>query len=151
MTGDLLQHGLIRAELDRRGIDYNPYWTGVLDQSLAHLESTEPQPLEEVETCRLMSQLTTWVDARLGLSPVIWPNYDRFTGQLKRHFPILEQTANILSGDLGAADLEDPQVYQVQLENTLNQMYGFVRIILKRGDQPPTIPVENAGNASPDA
>jgi hypothetical protein len=144
MTGDLLQHGLIREELERREIDYTPYWTGVLNQSLTHLENTEPQPLEQMETCRIMSQLTVWVDVRLGLSPVIWANYDRFAGQMKRHFPVLEQMAGVLSGDLGAANLADPEVYQLQLENTLYQMFGFVRMILKRGEPEPGIPVQNA-------
>ncbi len=136
LTGEIVQHGLIREEMAHRKIDYPSYWRSVLDQSLLHLESSEPEPAEKLDTCRLMSQMSTWVDVRLGLSSETWPNYDRFMAQMRRHFPILEQNTADLYEQLHEANLRDPKVYQEKLEYALHQMYGFVKAVLDRDEAP---------------
>jgi hypothetical protein len=135
MSADMLQNRLIRAELERRGIDYLPYWTSMLDTALAAMEESEPKPHEEIPVCRLMSQMALWVEVRTGLSSERWPGYERFEAQMRRHYPILEQNTADLQERISGTELGDQEAYDNLLHYTLNKMYGFVTLVLR----PPTI------------
>jgi len=132
-AGDLLQRQLIRKELTRRGIDYDAYWLPLLEAAMRRMETAEVRPAEEIPTCALMSNLVLWLDVRLGTSPEEWPARRRFLQAIRRMYPILERTSNDLYHQLAPVDLSDQTAYERALQLVMHTMYGFVRLVLKRG------------------
>jgi hypothetical protein len=133
LTNDAIQHGLIREEFRRRGIDYNSYWLPMLQQSLAKMEFTDPVPTEEIPTCHLLSKLVLWLDVSMGLSAETWPQRDRFLAAMERQYPILRDMVKQLSGTLEEADLTDRSEYEKTLTHVLYSLQSFTQLVLKRG------------------
>ena len=134
LTSDAVQHPMIRKLLRERKIDYNAYWIPLLERSLGLLEKAPVKPVEEIPTCLLMSKMVLWLDVKTGLTPEQWPDRDRFLAVLQRHYPILRDTVDDLSQKLAKKDLFDRDQYRGVLEETLYTVYGFVRMVLKRGE-----------------
>ncbi len=132
-AADLLQRQLIRKELERRGIDYNAYWLPLLEAAMHRMETAEVKPAEEIPTCNLMSKLVLWLDARLGITDQEWPDRGRFLQALARMYPILQRTSDDLYTQLAPLELSDQKTYERALQLVLHTMYGFVKLVLKRG------------------
>jgi len=133
-AADLLQRRIIRRELRRRGFDFDAYRLPLLEAALERMEKAAARPAEEIPTCELMSKLVLWVDVRLGAVDRPWPHRKRFLQALRRLYPILERTANDLYRELAPLDLAgDRKTYERTLQTVLHTMYGFVRLVLKRG------------------
>ena len=100
-TGDVVQHILIRREMDRRGIDYLEGWRRDLDAALQKLED-EPAESSPTEPCRRLRLAALWLDVRLGLTDATWPNRPRLEAELRTHaapmLPIVDQIETYLRG-----------------------------------------------------
>ncbi len=120
-AGDAVQHVLIRAELDRRKIDWRDHWLENLERATAHLERDGPtQPTAPV--CQRLAQLAMWIDVKLGLDPLSWKGWDRFEKAMIASFPELKQPAEEISSHLAKLDLTDKAVHREALTFTFNAM-----------------------------
>ena len=120
-AGDAVQHVLIRAELDRRKIDWRDHWLQNLEKATAHLESNGPtQPTAPI--CQRLAQLELWIDVKLGLDQSSWNGWNRFEMSMTASFPELRQPAGEISSHLAKLDLSDKAVHRKALAYTFNAM-----------------------------
>lgn len=121
-AGDAVQHVLIRDQMRRRGIDFNPYWVRNLRVQLEALENVGPEAFRSLPVCRQMAMLTQWVDVRLGLSAERWEDYDRYEAAMERSFPHLKEPAAEIARMLEGAGLSEPEAYTAALRAVLLKM-----------------------------
>ena len=116
-TGDIVQHILIRAEMDRRQIAWRPHWLETLELALAQLlkQKSEPQP-----GCQAATQLALWIDVKLSLSAASWPRFDAFEKAMAANFPDLGEPAASLAKRLAATDLTGKIAYRQALQFTFD-------------------------------
>lgn len=131
-AGDLIQRQVIRAELARRGIDFDGYWLPLLELAAAEMEAAEVRPWQAIPTCPLMSKLVLWLDVRLGVPPGNWKSRERFLAALRRSYPILGASADDLHRQLAGKNFADRRQYESAVQLTLNTFYAFVDLVLKR-------------------
>jgi len=112
VSGDAVQHIMIRQELRRRRIPYLAYWISKLDSTREALEAGVGGDLPD---CRLLTLMGEWLDVRLGLSPAVWQGYDQYVHQMQRSFPMLAEEVEALAAMLEGRDVEDPETYQALL------------------------------------
>ncbi len=129
-AGDIVQHILIRREIERRSISYLPYWTRNLDRALEQLELQGRAAQESsIPVCQRLAQLALWMDVRLGLSPDAWIGYRCFLQAMARNFPMLEAPAERLWEALNSVDPADRDAYA--------RVLGRVTEILREVANPP--------------
>lgn len=121
-AGDAVQHVLIRDQMRRRGIDFNPYWVRNLRVQLEALENAGPEAFRSLPVCRQVAMLTQWVDVRLGLSAESWEEFDRYEAAMERSFPHLKEPAAEIAGMLEGAELSEPEAYTAALRAVLLKM-----------------------------
>ncbi|MBI4874624.1 MAG: hypothetical protein HY822_08325 [Acidobacteria bacterium] len=102
-SGDIVQHVLIRRELDSRGIPFRSPWIRSLEQALDKLRNSGPG--ESAGTCDALARITLWTDVRLGLTPEQWGRAAEFDQAFRKAFPVLAPVAEELAAVLSAVDL----------------------------------------------
>ena len=113
-TGDVVQHVLIRAEMDRRQIDWRRHWMENLGSATDHMENAgQTQPPAPI--CQRLSQLALWIDVKLGLDPTSWNGFERFENAMAASFPELKQPAGEMSIHLSRLNLTDKTVHRQAL------------------------------------
>ena len=113
-TGDVVQHVLIRAELDRRQIDWRSHWMENLASAADHMEKAgRTQP--PAPNCQRLSQLALWIDVKLGLDPSPRNRFERFENAMAASFPELKQPAEEIAAHLAKLNLADKTVHRQAL------------------------------------
>ena len=87
VSGDMVQHAVIRHEMDRRRIHWRPAWIRETEPALRQLEKDVGRPQDKVPVCQKLAQILLWVDVELGLTVKDWPMRDRFLELLAKRFP----------------------------------------------------------------
>ncbi|MBI4892030.1 MAG: hypothetical protein HY821_15500 [Acidobacteria bacterium] len=113
-SGDVVQHGLIRSELDKRGIEYRKFWLGGLETATLQME-TSPSPAPE-DRCARIRVAAQWLDVKLGLKPGEWPAQARYEAALRKWMPEVEPTVDQIVNLLKGKDLSDKDVHRAALK-----------------------------------
>ena len=121
--GDAVQHIVIRAEMRRRGIQFLPYWIANLEKTLAALEGDAS--LESLPRCRRLSQVSVWLDVRMGLPAEEWPLRDRLIAALTRRFPDLEPAVDDLYSMLAGQNVHEYEIHEQVLKKALLRVYAL--------------------------
>ncbi|MCW5980854.1 MAG: hypothetical protein KIT09_22425 [Bryobacteraceae bacterium] len=143
-AGDAVQHVVIRAEMDRRGIVYRHYWTANLERLLDAIEGGGVAPATALPVCRAAAQVVLWLDARLGLTPESWDRYDDLIAALDRSFPELKSEVDALEALIRGRDVAEPAAHLEVLRQALVEMYRFFARWPPPEDTPQS--AENKGN-----
>ena len=120
-AGDAVQHVLIRAELDRRNIDWRDHWLENLEKATTHMES-QGVTQATAPICQRLAQLALWIDVKSGLDPSSWNGWSRFEKAMIATFPELKKPAEEIAAFLAKLDLKDKAVHRKALSNTFNAM-----------------------------
>lgn len=110
-TGDIVQHVLIRAELERRGIDHRSLLMKNMDEAAAAMMRGSAAR----DSCAAARQAALWVDSRLGLKEKEWPGRADYEAAARRLFPEAEGPVGRIVGLLGGKDLDDRFVHRQAL------------------------------------
>jgi hypothetical protein len=132
-TGDIVQHVLIREEMDRRGIAWRSYWVRNLNAALERLESqASGGPLAP---CQMAAVAALWADTQLALSEQHWGELPRFLSALAEKFPAAGVWAERLVTCVRNRDVRDRGVYEVTLRelNTIFAGLWEAAAVAKRG------------------
>lgn len=103
-TGDIVQHVLIRKELERRGIDQRTFWLKTLDEATAKAGEMERPP--EQDRCIRVMQAAELVDVQLGLEGVEWARREAYESMVRRVFPEVEPTVAAIVDWMKRRDME---------------------------------------------
>ncbi len=117
-TGDIVQHVLIRAELERRGIDHRSLLIKNMDEAAAAMMRGSAAR----DSCAGPRQAALWVDARLGLRGTDWPGRADYEAQARRLFPEVEARVDRIIGLLEGKDLNDPIVHRQALVDVYSEL-----------------------------
>lgn len=110
-TGDVVQHVLIRAEMDRRGIDHRSFLMKNLDESARAMEEGKAA----ADPCAWARQAALWVDARLALAAHPWPGRARYEAAAAGMFPESGEAAAEIIDRIAGLNLDDPLVHRQAL------------------------------------
>jgi hypothetical protein len=99
LSGDMVQHVLIRAEMERRGIQYRGFWVRQLEAEL---------PGRDDDPCRRLILLTHLVDALLGFGAAEWNGLERYEAAIRETNPLVPPYAAEIAAYLKAASLSEP-------------------------------------------
>jgi hypothetical protein len=116
---DIVQHVLIREEMDRRGIDHRTAWIRALEKSL---EFHEAAGQAEVEPCERVKEAALWMDLRLGLTGEQWPAKARYEKALRRRFPAASVQVDEMTAWLKDKDLTDRTIHRQALVFVFEQL-----------------------------
>ena len=111
-TGDVVQHILLREEMDRRGIRYRPGWIQDLEATVRHMESGGAPPSEP---CQRVQQAALWIDARLGLTATDWPGLPRYFELQRKQYPALSGIVEDIVKYLRDADVHSKDGHRAAL------------------------------------
>jgi hypothetical protein len=87
-AGDVVQHVLIRQELDRREINHRGLMARVLDATARHLAANPKPPASD--RCLLVRQAAQLADAILGMSGAPWPGREAYDAAWREKLPDIE-------------------------------------------------------------
>ncbi len=110
-TGDVVQHVLIRAEMDRRGIGHREFLMRSLDASTEAMERLEAS----ADSCAWVRQAAIWVDARLAFESKPWPGRDRYEAAALRRFPEAAPAVAAIIDGIAGLELNDPFAHRKAL------------------------------------
>jgi len=127
---DAVQHVIIQDELKRRSISYAEYWIPLLEKMLGNLRRDDTPASAKLPPCFLIGKLVLWVEVRLTLSPETWADYTAFNAAMAKKYPILAKQQDEIYRLIAGKRLRDVDVYQRVLENVLNSIYGFAKLVL---------------------
>ncbi len=120
-SGDIVQHVLIRKQLDLRKISWRERWQQNLEKTAEQLEKTgTTQPAPPV--CQRLAQIAMWVDVRLGIDPAQWKESDRFEKAMSESFPALRPAVDEIARTLAKQNLAEKAVHRRALEFTFNKL-----------------------------
>jgi hypothetical protein len=111
-TGNVVQHILLREELDRRGIDFRTSWIRDLQTELS---SKESKASSAMEPCERVQQTALWLDVRLGLKAKDWAELPMYETTLRRRYPSLAPAVDEIATYLRKTDVHDPAAYRKAL------------------------------------
>jgi hypothetical protein len=112
-AGDIPQHVLMRAELDRRAIDHRTFWLAGLDAAAKEMETKPPPP--DSDRCARVRVAAQWADVKLGLKEGEWPGRARYEAAVRRQMPQVEETVNEIVKALQGKNLEDRDTHRQAL------------------------------------
>ena len=125
VTGDIVQHIVMRNELDRRQIQWRPAWIRGIEPALAQLEKDADRSGDKVPVCQKLAQILLWVDIKLGISVNDWPKRTRFLELMAIRFPEVATIAEPLCDSLGNAQLLNKQVHREALVSVFGVLKKF--------------------------
>jgi hypothetical protein len=117
-TGDIVQHVLIRAELDRRNIDHKTSLMKSMDEAAAAMKHGSAAR----DSCAAARQTAIWVDSRLGLKWTQWPGREEYEAVARRLFPEAEEPVNRIIALLDGKDLNDRFVHRQALVDVFAEL-----------------------------
>jgi hypothetical protein len=120
-AADLVQHILIRAELDARQIVFRPFWLAHLNRALLEVRQPESRPVSD---CKRLSQIALWVDVSLGLNANEWEGRNEFLMLMLQRFPAIEAAAKSIETILREANVAPVSGYRDALLRT----YGILSL-----------------------
>lgn len=120
LTGDAVQHVLIRQEMDRRKIAWRESWQHNLKAALAALDAQRDPP--PPARCQALSQTVLWIDVELGLTDDEWPERNRFLATLSRQFPMIQPIARDIASRLRRQNLAEKSEHQKALQDVFNKL-----------------------------
>lgn len=120
LTGDAVQHVLIRGEMDKRKMAWREPWVRSLTAALAALETREDPPVPD--RCQTIVQAVLWIDVSLGLTDGQWPERRRFLDLLSKRFPAIQPGAAELAGYLGKQDLAEKAEHRRALQTVFTRL-----------------------------
>ncbi|HEU0120403.1 MAG TPA: hypothetical protein VFQ91_07760 [Bryobacteraceae bacterium] len=120
LSGDAVQHVLIREEMDRRKVDWREPWKRSLEKALGALEAT--QNPGQPNRCQAIAQAVLWIDVTLGMSETQWPQRQRFLELLSSRFPVIQPSAADLAAYLRSANLVPKPEHQAALQMVFNRL-----------------------------
>lgn len=132
-TGDIVEHVLIRRELDRREIGHRSYAVESYAAALALMRRQEDGAgLRQArrDVCVALRQTALWVDARLGLGTAHWPEFAEYEAEARRVFPGIEEHVGEIETLVGSAALEDPEEAKAALESVAGRLRGLAAGIM---------------------
>jgi hypothetical protein len=118
-TGNVVQHILLREELDRRGIDFRTSWIRDLQTELSAKES---KPSSAMEPCQRVQQTALWLDVRLGLQEKDWAELPRYESTLRQRYPNLAPAVDEISAYLRKTDVHEPAAYREALVQVFERL-----------------------------
>lgn len=121
-AGDIVQHILIREEMERRGIPYIDYWLRNLKGALERLETRREEEADRAPPCQQLALVALRLDASLGLTTETWDDLPRFLAALDRNFPDLKRYAADLESRLRTADVRLPEAHASAVAYTLARL-----------------------------
>jgi hypothetical protein len=129
-TGDIVQHVLIRRELESRGIEHLPLWLASLEAATAGA-STLPDgegfaKVRAGDPCLALRQIAEWADVRLGFPSSRPELVESYESQMRRVFPGIESTVSAIAEAVSTRKVEEPQ----QHLDALQQVHGLLRRLL---------------------
>lgn len=110
-TGDVVQHVLIRAEMDRRRIDHRGFLMKNLDEAARAMEERNSAG----DPCAWARQAALCVDARLAFAAHHWPGRTRYEAAAMGMFPESGEAAAEIIDRIAGLDLNDPLVHRQAL------------------------------------
>lgn len=102
-AGDIVQHVLIRAEMDRRGIPHRRFLAKSLDASKGAMEAGS----QAGDACAWARQAAVWTDARLAMEGHGWPGRVHYEAAASKRFPEVAAALQRLIGAVSGKDLDD--------------------------------------------
>ncbi len=135
-TGDIVQHVLIRREMERRGIGHTGLWIESLEAGLRGAQTwgdgEGTRRGREGDTCLALRQVAEWVDVRLGLAAAGWRNFVAYEEEMRRVFPGLEETVGAVTGAVLGREVADPTQHRAALE----RVYGHLQALAREMERP---------------
>jgi hypothetical protein len=120
-AGDMIQHVLIREQLDRRKISWRGRWHQNLEKTADALEqSSAGQPVAPI--CQRLAQIAMWVDVRLGIDAGQWKDSDRFEKAMSAAFPELRKGVGEIAETLSKLNLSDKTIHRQALQFAFNKL-----------------------------
>lgn len=126
-TADILQHELIRRELDRRGIDHRTFWIRSLDRIL-DAKFTPPSGDSTRRRCLEVRQIAELVDVRLGLTAEQWPALPRYEERVRRYFPGIEAATSRLTNYIRSHDVSRLDIHR----DAIPVVFAELRTVFER-------------------
>lgn len=123
-TGDIVQHVLIRKELDRRGISFRRHWLEDLEGAIPVMEAAQPPPQDD--RCARARLAAEWVDVRLGLAAGEWPQQERYERAARRYMPEIVFTVERITSYLRGVDVADRTAHRQALETVFGILKDLV-------------------------
>jgi hypothetical protein len=109
-TGDAVAHVLIRAEMERRNLDYKAFWRRMLEHGSEELEKVQPPGV--LDGCARLALAEQAVDLRLGWREGEWEGTARWLAALKRAYPDVLPVADELAAYLASHDVKDKDEFR---------------------------------------
>lgn len=125
ITGDVVQHIVMRNELDRRQIQWRPAWIRGIEPALTQLEKDVDRTGDKVPVCQKLAQILLWVDIELGISSKDWPKRTRLLELMAIRFPEVASIAEPLCDGLRNAQLLNKQVHRAALVSVFGVLKQF--------------------------
>jgi len=126
-TGDIVQHVLIRREMEARGIDHLALWLASLEAATAGAavlpDNEGMAKIRAGDPCLALRQTAEWADVRLGFAgsrPEIVESYEV---EMRRLFPDLEPAVSAIAEAVRSRKVEDHQ----QHLDALRQVNALLR------------------------
>jgi hypothetical protein len=111
-AADVVQHVLIRDEMDRRGIAQRDRMRQDFEDSLpAWLRSGEAG----LSSCDRVKLAAVWLDMRLGLTQSEWERRDEFEETLGKRFPLVRAAVDDLTAVMEVRDVSDKSAHRAAL------------------------------------
>lgn len=123
-TGDIVQHVLIRREMERRGIDYRRQWLEGLERAIPAMEGGTPPPGDD--RCARARLAAEWVDVKLGLEPGAWPAQPRYEAAVRRYMPEIVSTVERITEYVRSRDLSDRGRHREALKAVFEMLKDLV-------------------------
>lgn len=125
-AGDVVQHVLIRRELERRGIDGAAQTVRTLKKAMREFQAGA-----ELAPCDAIREAALWVDVRLGLPEARWEGRAGFERFMREHFAVLEPAVSDLEGYLRPLDVSDKGVHWEALRWCFERLRAVAVSLLK--------------------
>lgn len=132
-TGDIVQHVLIRREMDRRGIPHQPLW---LESLAAATRAARTWPdgdglrrARVDDPCLAARQAAEWADVRLGFIDARPEVVDQYEAEMRRVYPGLESVVGSIAEAVSGLEVEDRQRHREALELVFAHLRNLPRSI----------------------
>jgi hypothetical protein len=121
-AGDIVQHILIRQELDRRDIAWRKPWMQGLELGLQGFDKVQ----HPRNGCYRLQRLSLMMDLRLGLDKTEWPGRVAYLQRLSEQDPQAASLSAELEEDLRTRELENPEPYRLAVLRVLRDGFNLL-------------------------
>jgi hypothetical protein len=120
-TADMVQHALIREEMQRRGISGKEYLLNNLKLAMKGLGSGKPAQLD---SCRRLIVLSHWLDFRFGIAPGDWGDAEHYAELHAARYPDIEAAGSVIEEYLRTHEISDRKTF-LQAVDFVKQSSGI--------------------------